>query len=459
MNLLLLAAAWGVLMMFLSVSGISRATIRTIAQVGMGLLFLSTIAELQGIVFYDLNAPAMLGVDRYALVMLSVLSGCGLLYFLLSAKDMADVGADYSEYFALIFFIFCGFVLVLSFTSLLMLFLGIEIVTIPLYILTGADKRNLKSNEASLKYFLLGAFSTGIMLMGIALVYGARGSFSTLELVGASGIPTQLLLGGLFLIFFSLAFKVSVAPFHFWTPDVYDGAPTVFTSFMATLVKVAAFAGFLRLFDHGFGSLKSSWQIWAGVLAVLTLIIGNMTAVYQQSVKRMLAYSSIAQAGFMMLGIYGLGDAAKEGMILYGASYSLATIGMFAVLTRLQDQTVEGFNGLAKQQPWVSALLAVFLLSLAGIPLTAGFLAKFYMLQAALPATYGLAVVIVAVIMAAVSVYYYFRVLQAIYFREPSEGVSFPAFAPGFVRVLTIVALLIILMGLQPGWLLRYLYF
>jgi NADH-quinone oxidoreductase subunit N len=161
----------------------------------------------------------------------------------------------------------------------------------------------------------------------------------------------------------------------------------------------------------------------------------------------------------MMLGVYGLGDAAKEGMILYGASYSLATIGMFAVLTRMQDQTVEGFNGLAKQQPWVSALLAVFLLSLAGIPLTAGFLAKFYMLQAALPATYGMAVVIVAVIMAAVSVYYYFRVLQAIYFREPSEGVSFPAFAPGFVRVLTIVALLIILLGLQPGWLLRYLYF
>lgn len=459
MNLLLLSAVWGVLMMFLSISGVARSTIRGIAQLGMGLLFLSTVAEMQGFLIFDLKAPEMLAMDRYGLVMLSVLSGGGFLYFLLAAKDMADVGSDYSEYFALIFFIFCGFVLVLSFTSLLMLFLGIEIVTIPLYILTGADKRNLKSNEASLKYFLLGAFSTGLMLMGIALVYGARGSFSTEEMVGLSGIPTQLLIGGLFLMLFSLAFKVSVAPFHFWTPDVYDGAPTVFTSFMATLVKVAAFAGFIRLFDHGFGSLKATWQLWAGILAVLTLVIGNVTAVYQQSVKRLLAYSSIAQAGFMMLGLYGLGDAAKEGMILYAASYSLATIGIFAVLTRMQDYTLEGFNGLARQQPWVAALLTIFLLSLAGIPLTAGFLAKFYMLQAALEAKYGLGVVIVAVLMAAISVYYYLRVVQAMFFRESSEGTSFPRFSPVFIRTLTLMALLIILLGVQPGWLLRYLYF
>jgi len=459
MNLLILSAVWGVLMMFLSVSGIARSTIRAIAQAGMGLLFLSTLAEGQGFILYDLNAPEMLELDRYGLVMLSVLSGGGLLYFFLSARDMEAVGSDYAEYFALLFFIFCGFVLVLSFTSLLMLFLGIEIVTIPLYILTGADKRNLKSNEASLKYFLLGAFSTGLMLMGIALVYGARGSFSTEEMVGVSGIPTQLLLGGLFLMLFSLAFKVSVAPFHFWTPDVYDGAPTVFTSFMATLVKVAAFAGFIRLFDHGFGSLKSSWQIWAGILAVLTLIIGNITAVYQQSVKRLLAYSSIAQAGFMMLGLYGLGDGAKEGMILYGASYSLATIGIFAVLTRMQDYTLEGFNGLARQQPWVAALMTVFLLSLAGIPLTAGFLAKFYMLQAALEAKYGMVVVIVAVLMAAISVFYYLRVVQAMFFREPAEGTVFPSYSSGFVRILTLMAVLIILLGIQPGWLLRYLYF
>lgn len=445
--------------MFLSLSGRTHAAIRGVAQVGMGLLFISTLAEMQGFLLYDLNAPEMFSVDRYSLVMLAVLSGCGFLYFLLSGRDMAQVGSDYSEYFSLIFFIFSGFVLLLSFNSLFMLFLGIEIVTIPLYILTGADKRNLKSNEASLKYFLLGAFSTGLMLMGIALIYGARGSFSTLELVGASGIPARLLLGGLFLMFFSLAFKVSAAPFHFWTPDVYDGAPTVFTAFMATLVKVAAFAGFLRLFDHAFGSLKTTWQLWAGVIAVLTLIIGNVTAVYQQSVKRLLAYSSIAQAGFMMLGLYGLGDMAREGMILYAASYSLATIGIFAVLTRMHDYTIDGFNGLAKKEPWIAAILAICLLSLAGIPLTAGFLAKFYMLQAALSATYGLVVVIIAVLMAAISVYYYFRLLQAMYFRTADEGTRFPEFSAGFKRTMTVIALLIIALGMQPGLLLHYLYF
>lgn len=459
MNLLFLAAFWGVLMMFISLSGRSQATIRLIAQVGMGLLFVSTLAEMQGFLIYDLRAAEMFAMDRYGLVMLAILSGCGFLYLLLSGRDMAQVGSDYSEYFALIFFIFCGFVLVLSFTSLLMLFLGIEIVTIPLYILTGSDKRNLKSNEASLKYFLLGAFSTGLMLMGITLIYGARGSFSAQEIIGASGIPTRLLLGGLFLMFFSLAFKVSAAPFHFWTPDVYDGAPTVFTGFMATLVKVAAFAGFLRLFDHAFGSLKMTWQIWAGAVAVLTLIIGNITAVYQQSVKRLLAYSSIAQAGFMMLSLYGLGDVAREGMVLYAASYSLATIGIFAVLTRMNDYTIEGFNGLAKKDPWIAGILAVCLLSLAGIPLTAGFLAKFYMLQAALSAKYGLIVVVIAVLMAAVSVYYYFRVLQAMYFRSAEEGTQFPAFSTGFKRVLTLIAILILVLGIQPGLLLSYLYF
>lgn len=459
MNLLFLAAFWGVLMMFVSVSGLSRLSIRRLALLGMGLMFLSTVAEMQGYLLYDLRAPEMLSLDRYGLVILSVLSGCGFLYFLLSATDMAEVGTDYSEYFALIFFIFCGFVLVLSFNSLLMLFLGVEIMTIPLYILTGSDKRNLKSNEAALKYFLLGAFSTGLMLMGIALIYGARGTFSTDEVIGATGIPMQWLLGGMFLLLFSMSFKVSAVPFHFWTPDVYDGAPTVFTSFMATLVKAAAFAGFLRLFEHSFMGIRVTWQIWVGLLAVLTLIIGNITAVYQQSVKRLLAYSSIAQAGFMMLGIYGLGDMAKEGMVLYAVSYLLATIGIFAVLTRMEDFTIEGFNGLSKKDPVLAGVLAVYLLSLAGIPLTAGFLAKLYMLQAALEARYGLVVVIVAVLMAAVSVFYYFRVLQAMYFREPEAGRSAPVLHAGAKRTLILIALVIIVLGIQPGWVLRYLYF
>jgi len=185
--------------------------------------------------------------------------------------------------------------------------LGIEIISIPLYILTGSDKRNLKSNEASLKYFLLGAFSTGLMLMGIALIYGARGTFDTLSInMLTEGKPSLLIIAGMLLLLFSMSFKVSAAPFHFWTPDVYDGAPTVFTSFMATIVKAAVFIAFIRLFDDAFGVLQSQWQLFVAIIIVATLFIGNITAVFQQSVKRMLAYSSIAQAGFMMMAVFAM---------------------------------------------------------------------------------------------------------------------------------------------------------
>src|SRR5205814_7103730 len=182
----------------------------------------------------------------------------------------------------LIFFILCGITLTSSFKSLLILFLGIEIISIPLYILTGSDKRNLKSNEASLKYFLLGAFSTGLLLMGIALIYGAQGSFESDKISSFEGLPSPLLVAGMMLLLFSMSFKASIAPFHFWTPDVYDGAPTVFTSFMATIVKAAVFIAFIRLFDEAFGILQSKWQFWLAVITAATLLIGNITAVFQQ---------------------------------------------------------------------------------------------------------------------------------------------------------------------------------
>ena len=259
---------------------------------------------------------------------------CTLLYFLLNGRDIEKVGNNVSEYFALIFFIFCGVAIASSFNTLLMLFLGIEIMSIPLYILTGSDKRNLKSNEASLKYFLMGAFSTGIMLMGIAFFMAVirMGSFNidSIAIWALVNLPVMIAIG-LVLLVVSMSFKVSAAPFHFWTPDVYDGAPTVFTSFMATIVKVAGFIAFIRLFENSFGKMQSQWQILIVIITAATLFMGNLTAVFQQSVKRMLAYSSIAQAGFMLLALFALNDTAKEGLILYAAAYSLATIGIFAI--------------------------------------------------------------------------------------------------------------------------------
>lgn len=443
-------------MMFSGILLKQKSAIRGIAIAGLVVLLAVNVLEGYGKAFFSIDTTGLMRFDRFALLFNSIVFFSVLVYFILSAKDMEKVGVNYAEYFALIYFVLCGIVLAASFRSLLILFLGIEIISIPLYILTGSDKRNLKSNEASLKYFLMGAFSTGLMLMGIALLYGATGTFSVEQMQLTDAKPAVLPVAGMLLLLFSMSFKVSAAPFHFWTPDVYDGAPTVFTSFMATIVKAAVFIAFIRLFDESFGALSAQWSTWIAVIAAATLFIGNITAVFQQSVKRMLAYSSIAQAGFMLLAIYAMNTDAKEGILLYTAAYSLATIGIFAVLNRMKDQTFEGFNGLARQQPVIAAATTLFLLSLAGIPLTAGFIAKFYMLKAALATGANLWLVIFAVVMAAISVYYYFRVIQAMYFKEGPA--TLPA-SKGFKATLVLLAALIILLGVFPQLLIYWYYF
>ncbi|MGB3007230.1 MAG: NADH-quinone oxidoreductase subunit N [Chitinophagaceae bacterium] len=458
MNALILSAVLGVIMMFSGILLKQKAMIRNLAIAGIGLLLVVNTLELAGFTFFKIDTKGMLAFDRFALLFNSIAFLSTLIYFILSAKDMEKVGVNYADYFALIFFVLCGITLTSSFKSLLILFLGIEIISIPLYILTGTDKLNLKSNEASLKYFLQGVFSTGILLMGIALIYGATGTFLTDGSgINAEGNPSALLVAGMLLLLFSMSFKASVAPFHFWTPDVYDGAPTVFTSFMATIVKAAVFIAFIRLFDEAFGLLHSSWQLIVAIMIAVTLFIGNITAVFQQSVKRMLAYSSISQAGFMMFSLYAMNTDAKEGLLLYTVAYSFATIGIFAVLVKMKDYTFDGFNGFAKSQPLLAATTTIFLLSLAGIPLTAGFLSKFYMLKAAIATGNSLWLVIFAVLMAAVSVYYYFRLIQSMYFKEgETQAVQVSV---TFKWTLVVLAALIILLGLFPNLLLNWLYF
>jgi len=457
MNALLISAVWGIIMMFSGILLKQKAMVRNLAIAGLVILLFSNILEMSGLVFFKIEVNGMMAFDRFALLFDSIVFVSTLVYLLLSARDMEKVGVNYAEYFSLIFFILCGITLAASFKSLLILFLGIEIISIPLYILTGSDKRNLKSNEASIKYFLLGAFSTGLMLMGIALIYGATGSFNTINIDIFTGPPSPLLIAGMILLLFSMSFKVSAAPFHFWTPDVYDGAPTVFTSFMATIVKAAAFIAFIRLFYEAFENLQSKWQLLIAIITAATLLIGNITAVFQQSVKRMLAYSSISQAGFMMFSLYAMNTDAKEGLLLYTTAYSLATIGIFAVLIKMNDYTFDGFNGFAKQQPLLAATTTICLLSLAGIPLTAGFLSKFYMLNATIAAGNNLWLVIFAVLMAAVSVYYYFRVIQAMYFKEGSaQAINVTGF---FKWTMVFLAALIILLGIFPNLLLNWLYF
>ena len=462
MNAIILSAIWGILMMFSAVFIKSKTVPKYVALTGIVLIFIANARELYyGQSFFDIDVHNMLQVGSFNLTFIAVALGCTAIYFLLSGRDIEKTGPHVAEYFALIFFVLCGVALCATFNTLLMLFLGIEIMSIPLYILTGSDKRNLKSNEAALKYFLMGAFSTGIMLMGIAFIYGGspNASFYIDNIQPGVGKMPVMIAVGLVMLMVSMSFKVSAVPFHFWTPDVYDGAPTVFTSFMSTIVKVAGFFAFVRLFENSFGTIQTQWQNLIVFITIATLLIGNITAVFQQSVKRMLAYSSIAQAGFMLLALFALNARAKEGLVLYSAAYSLATIGIFSILIKMNDYTVAGFNGLAKQQPLLALTATIFLLSLTGIPLTAGFQSKFYMLMAAVENGHHFWIVIVAVIFAAISAYYYFRIIQAMYFKEPAEDIIHSwEITPAFKILLIITALLIIILGIYPELILGWLY-
>jgi NADH-quinone oxidoreductase subunit N len=467
MNAIIFTAIWGVLMMFGGVFFRKTTTARLFAIAGLLLVFVVNALDIyhrQG--FFEINLRGQQVFNNFNLTFVGLMVLCTLVYVLLSGRDIEKVGSYPSEYFALIFFILCGVCLSATYNSLLTLFLGIEIMSIPLYILTGSDKRNLKSNEAALKYFLMGAFSTGIMLMGIAFMYGgnASGSFLINDIALGNGTLSVMMATGLLFIMVSMAFKVSAAPFHFWTPDVYDGAPTVFTSFMATIVKAAAFMAFLRLFDNAFGPVQPQWQLFIALMAAATLFVGNITAVFQQSVKRMLAYSSIAQAGFMLLSVLTVNNLAKEGLVLYAGAYSLATIGLFAVLLRMRDFTVDGFNGLASVHPLLAACAALFLFSLTGIPLTAGFQSKLMMLMAVVKTGRHLWLVIFALLMAAVSAYYYLRVIQAMYFKEPSSetraaGILHSPVSRSYKIMLVLVALALLLLGIWPDLLTGWLYY
>lgn len=463
MNAIIFTAIWGVVMMLAGAFLKNKGWAKNMAIAGIVIAIIVNGMELyQQQSFFTIDVKDMLHTNSFNLTFITVMLLCTLIYFLLNGQDIEKVGSNVSEFFALIFFVLCGVCLVSTFNTLLMLFIGIEIISIPLYILTGSDKLNLKSNEAALKYFLMGTFSTGIMLLGIAFIYGgneAASFFLDKINIGAGKMPVMIAVG-LVLLLIAMSFKVSAAPFHFWTPDVYDGAPTVFTSFMATIVKAAGFFAFVRLFENAFGSVQPQWQNLIVIITAATLLIGNLTAVFQQSVKRMLAYSSIAQAGFMLFALFALNKEAKEGLVLYAAAYSLATIGIFAVLIKLNDYTIDGFNGLAKKQPLLALSATIFLLSLTGIPLTAGFQSKFYMLLAAVNNGHHIWLVILAVLCAAISAYYYFRVIQAMYFKEGIDASEQTwEITPVYKAVLVITAALIIVLGISPNLLINWLYY
>jgi NADH-quinone oxidoreductase subunit N len=393
----------------------------------------------------------MMQFDNFAIAFSGLTIVSTILILLLSKDYFERISDNVAEYYAVILFALAGVIVMLSYHNLTMLFIGIEIMSVSLYILAGIKKNDFASNEAALKYFLMGAFSTGFLLFGITLIYGASGSFDlniirNWIMMSSPKSIDPLFYTGVLLMIVGLGFKVGAAPFHFWTPDVYEGSPTLITAFMSTVVKTAGFAAFLRLFSTCFNPIASFWTPTLLIITLLTLFIGNLTALYQQSFKRMLAFSSISHAGYLLFAIVALSAGSANSVFTYATAYSIASIIAFAVLILVSQKagsdSFESFNGLAKKNPFLALVLTIAMLSLAGIPLTAGFVGKFFMFTGAL-AQYQIALVIVAVINAIISIYYYFRVIVAMYFNaaEPEELAvpTYYKFVLGFSALATIV--------------------
>lgn len=343
--------------------------------------------------------------------------------------------------------------------DLLMMFVALEVMSLPLYLLAGmARRRRLLSQEAALKYFVLGAFSSAFFLYGSALLYGFSGSISfpviAEKLAGNPG-QTSLVLIAVALVAAGLLFKIGAVPFHQWTPDVYQGAPTPLTGFMAAAVKIAAFGALLRLFYVALGGMRWDWIPMMWVIAILTMLVGSVIALTQSDIKRMLAYSSIAQAGFILLGVIAASPAGLAGSIFYLIAYSFTTIGAFAIIMLVRDDTGEATHlakwaGLGRTSPFVASVFALFMLSLAGIPLTSGFIGKFSVFTAAI-ASGDTWLVIVAVVASLIAAFFYLRVVVLMFFTEPTEQTATVAVPSVFTTIaLAAGATVTILLGIVP---------
>ncbi|TYP94666.1 NADH dehydrogenase subunit N [Sphingobacterium allocomposti] len=406
----------------------------------------------------------MVVFDRYALSFSALCIVVTALILLLSKEYFRNISEHIAEYYCLIIFSLTGALLVNAYHNFAMLFVGIEIMSVALYILVGIRKSDFASNEAALKYFLMGAFSTGFLLFGITLMYGASGTFDLGALrnyVTSAETVSPLFYGGVLLMLCGLCFKVGVAPFHFWTPDVYDGAPILITSFMSTVVKIASFVGFLRLFSTALVPLDAFWTPVLLTIVIITLFVGNASALLQSSFKRMMAYSSISHAGYMLFAIVVIGENSVPSIFVYATAYALASVIAFAALILVKRMSgsdqFESFNGLAKRAPWLAFALTIAMLSLAGIPLTAGFIGKFMMFNNVM-GSYNVTLLVLAAINAAVAVYYYLHVVVCMYFKN-AEGAhaGHTTMMPAPINykvVLGVAAVLTIVLGVYPDLLL-----
>jgi NADH-quinone oxidoreductase subunit N len=370
----------------------------------------------------------MFALDTFSLFFKLLFVATIALVTLLSDDFLRESRYSVWEYYSLLAFALCGMFFMVSGVSLITIYIGLELMSLSSYILAGYYKNEAASTEAAMKYFVLGAVSSAILLYGISLIYGVCGSLNLLNIAQTMStlISNDALMVGIMLLGAGLCFKIAAAPFHVWTPDVYVGSPTPVTAFLSTASKAAAFAIFARIFYVGFHDFRLDWSSVLATIAALSMIIGNLAAITQDNIKRLLAYSSIGHAGYVMLGILSMNAYGIRGILLYSVVYVFATLGIWATVLMMRrheyaGERVDDFEGLHKRAPFWAFAMFIFLLSLGGIPPTAGFLGKYYLFAAAVQAGYGW-LAIIAVLMSAVSMFYYLRIVVAMYLKEGREA-------------------------------------
>ncbi|HSD83613.1 MAG TPA: NADH-quinone oxidoreductase subunit N [Anaerolineae bacterium] len=428
------------------------AWLAVLSFVGAGAASYALLGQ-QAVIF-----SGMLVIDSYAQVLGLVAIGAGALTVLTSINYLRDRNIARNEYYVLLLFSVSGMVMMAAAHNLIIIFIALELLSIPLYILSGFARPDTASEEAALKYFLLGAFASGFLLFGVALTYGALGT-TDLALIAtkvAGGNVSPLLLFGAALVLVGLGFKVAVVPFHMWTPDVYEGAPTPVAGFMSVGAKVAGFAALLRVFVYALGPLQADWVVIVSIIAAITMILGSIVAIAQTNLKRLLAYSSIATAGYILIGVAAGNETGVYGALFYLIAYLFTNLGAFAVLTAMarqsgEDQTYQAYRGLYQRSPGLAIMMMIFMLSLAGIPLTGGFIGKYLLFVAALEAGLnGLAIIAVAT--SVIAAFFYLRVIVDMFMRDAEPGHEVQ---PVRYRTLSFAvglsALAVLLLGILPN--------
>ncbi len=406
--------------------GKNKSALIFISLVGLLMTFISAFAK-YNLPVYSFNNSYV--VDQLSVFFIFIFTISSALAILLSIDFNKREGIKVGEYYSLILFCTVGMILLASATDMIMIFLGIEVVSICLYVLAGIRRNDIRSNEAALKYFLLGSFATGFLLYGMTLVYGATGTTNLLKMADVfkmGGVNSEpILLMGIVLLVIGFGFKIASVPFHMWAPDVYQGAPTPITAFMAVGPKAAAFAAVYRVFAIAMPDLGSSWELLLMIVAVLSMFFGNLGAIAQTNIKRLLAYSSISHVGYILIAVIARNSIGSAALLFYMLSYAFMIFGAFGIVIIMgregqENQEIESYSGLAFKHPMIALCMTIFLLSLAGMPPLAGFVAKFYIFSAAIKEGY-VTLVVIAVLNTVISFYYYLKVVVYMYMREPEE--------------------------------------